>query len=148
MKTKTPTDNLTLLPHEVLEKVSKSKTPITKVKTLQNNDSFALKTILQAYYRDDVVFDLPPGIPPYREDDGLPGEQVQTINKAIRNLKNCVVQSKIPKWKKEQTFIRLLETVHAKDAKVLLDVKDKTLEESYPGLTRKIVVKAYPTLQL
>ena len=148
MKTQTPKEHVTLLPHEVLTKVSKSKTPVTKVKTLQSNESFALKTILQANYNDSVQFDLPEGDAPYREDEGLPGEQVQTINKAINNLRHCVIQSKIPKWKKEEIFIRLLETVHAEDAKLLIAMKDKRLEEVYPGLSRKVVEKAFPSLKL
>lgn len=148
MKTKTPKENITLLPHEVLAKVSKSKTPVTQIKAMQTHESFALKTILQANYNESVVFDLPEGPPPYKADDGMPGEQLTTINKAITRLSNCVKQSTIPKWKKEEIFIKLLETVHAEDAKVLIAMKDKTLETSFPGLSRKLVEKAYPTLQL
>lgn len=148
MKTQTPKEHITLLPFEVLAKVSKAKTPITKVSTLQKNESFALKTILQANYKDAVVFDLPEGDPPYKADEGMPGEQLTNINKTIKRLSNCIKQNTIPKWKKEEIFIKLLETVHAEDAKVLIAMKDKKLEEKYPGLSRKIVKKAYPTLSL
>ena len=142
------TTKVKLLPYEVLEKVSKAKTPITKVKALRDNDSFALKTILQVNYRDDISFDMPEGAPPYTPDPAPAGYQIKSIDNAIKGLKNCVSSSTFPQLKKEQFFIRLLETVHAEDAKAIIAMKDKALEELYPGLSRKLVEKAYPTLQL
>ena len=148
MKTQTPKEHITLLPHEVLEKIQKAKSEPTRLKALQANDSFALKTILQVNFREDLIFQLPEGPPPYTPDEGVAGEQLSPINKAIRQLQHCVSTSKVPQWKKEQLFIRLLETVHAEDAKVLIAMKDKKLTEVYPNLTKKLVQKAYPTLNL
>ena len=40
-------------------------------------------------------------------------------------------------------FIQLLEGLHADEAKVLLDVKNKELNKSYKGLTSEMVKEAF-----
>lgn len=146
---KTADKNINLLPHEVLEKIAQTKATKTRISILKNNSSFALKTILQANFRDDIKFDIPEGTPPYKPDEGITGNQLQHIDKAITTLKHLLTTNKsIENVKKESMFINLLETVHAKDAKILIAMKDKTLRELYPGLTENIVEKAYPNLKI
>lgn len=62
-------------------------------------------------------------------------------------FRGLIVQNKgLPRFKKEITFINILESVHAEDAKILIAMKDKTLEKMYHGLTEACVRKAFPTL--
>ena len=77
------------------------------------------------------------------------GNQVQSIEKAIRRLSYCVsANKKYPNVKKEKIFITLLETIHPKDAEVLVAMKDKKLKTIYKGLTLATVKKAYPNLKV
>lgn len=144
-----PDKFVNLLPHEILQKVSDSGSVKERVKILQEYPSFALKTILQVNFRDDITFDFPDGAPPYREDLGVAGKQTQSIEKAIRRLSNCVAQNtKVSKLKKEKIFIGLLETVHPEDAKLIIAMKDKNIKSLYNGVTVSTVSKAYPDLKL
>ena len=144
-----PDKFVNLLPHEILQKVSESNNVKDRVKILKEYPTFALKTILQVNFRSDITFDFPEGAPPYKQDQGPVGKQTQSIEKAIRLLKNCVSQNKrVNNVKKEQVFIRLLETVHPKDAELLIAMKDKDIKSLYNGVTVSTVSKAYPDLKL
>ena len=46
--------------------------------------------------------------------------------------------------RREEIFIQVLESVHPREAKVLLAVKEKNLP--YKGLTKKLVDEAFPGL--
>jgi hypothetical protein len=140
---------ITRLPHETFEAVEESNNVKDRVKILQDNATFALKTILQVNFREDITFDFPEGAPPYKKDEGVLGQQVQSIEKAIKQLKHIVSQNKrVDKIKKEKILIRLLETVYYKDAEVLIAMKDKDLKSLYKNLTLSTVKKAFPTLKL
>ena len=61
----TPTKNITMLPHEVFEKLADAKGVKKKSEILkEDGDSFAVKSILQANFEEHVQFDLPEGAPP------------------------------------------------------------------------------------
>ena len=49
-------------------------------------------------------------------------------------------------FKKEVTYIKLLESLCAEDAKIVIAVKDKNLKGLYRTLTEATVRKAFPTL--
>ena len=149
-KNQKPNKHVQMLPHETFECVAKASTVDKRIKILQENATFALKTILQVNFRDDITFDFPEGKPPYKPDEmTVPGFQLRSIEKGIKLLKNCVSQNtKIPNIKKESIFIRLLESVHPKDAEILIAMKDKDLKSLYKGLTLATVKKAFPTLNI
>lgn len=146
----TPDKHVTRLPHEILNKLQKERYLKKRLKLLQNvndpKEAFPLKTILQMQFMDSVTFDVPEGAPPYTPDEGVAGQQLTHISRAIKKLKNCTKKSPLPKFKKESIFIELLESVHAEDAKILIAAKDKVLHEIYPALKEELVREAYPTL--
>jgi hypothetical protein len=45
-------------------------------------------------------------------------------------------------------FLQILETIHPKDADMILAMKDKKLETLYPGITRDLVKQTWPGLIL
>jgi hypothetical protein len=150
MKNQTSKKFVTRLPHETLEKVQASNNVKDRVKILQEDATFALKTILQVNFREDITFDFPEGAPPYKKDESnVPGQQYRSIEKSISSLKNLVAQNKaVPTFKKEAGLIRLLESVHPKDAEILIAMKDKDLKSLYKGITLSTVQKAFPNLKL
>ena len=49
----------------------------------------------------------------------------------------------LTKTQKETMFIQILEGLHADEAKVLLGMKNKTLNKMYKGLTESVVKEAF-----
>ena len=113
-------------PFEIFEAVQACTKQTDRVKLLQENESYELKTILQVAFRKDIVFELPEGSPPYTPSPNPAGVMSSPIKKQIDVLPLLVINNK--KWsrvKKEMAFIRLLENVHAKDAEIIIAMKDK-----------------------
>lgn len=140
----------TKLPHEVFQLLEDTTKAADRVKILQDNESFGLKTVLQGAFHPGIVFDLPEGTPPFTPDPGPPGLQPVPFGKAVTALARCVIDknsaNKIIRFKKEKTFIGLLESVHPKDAEILIAVKDKKLHKLYALVTANLVRKAFPNL--
>ena len=51
---------------EVLEEVQKASKKEDKIKILKENETWALKDIIRGSMDKNVVWNLPPGSPPYR----------------------------------------------------------------------------------
>ena len=54
---------------EFLEKVGRLKRTQEKIDAIAANDTLPLRIILQACYDPNVVWMLPPGVPPYRSEE-------------------------------------------------------------------------------
>lgn len=145
-KKPTPKNNRTKLPHELFQLCEEATSVSDRVKLLQEHATFGIKTLLQANYKEEIEFDLPEGTPPYKEDEAVPGDQSRHFEKGIKQLKYLIKQSKLSAYKKESIYIRLLESLSAEDAKIMIAVKDKNLKGLYKTLTEATVRKAFPTL--
>lgn len=146
---KTAKKHISRLPHEILDNLQKERYVNKRVKLLQDLDkdeSFVLKTIMQCQFLDRIQFDMPEGAPPYAHDTMPAGNQPTPIRKAITALLRCVKDYNAPQVKKEITFIKLLESVHAKDAEILIAMKDKKLHETYSVLKEGLIRQAWPNL--
>ena len=109
-----------LFPNEALSFANEQGSVEDRAKVLKDNDSFALRTILQLNFDDNIALDLPEGDVPYTPDDHDGAVTLRRIDNAIKPLGKCVVESKIPKVKKERIFIEILESVSKEDAAVLV----------------------------
>ena len=117
-----------------------------KVKHLRENQSFGLATLLQLAFDPKIKLELPEGSPPLKSDPSSPDRTLQRYDNAIRDIVVCVVENKIPAFKKEKVFIQILESVSDKDAEIIIAAKDKKLTELYPLVTLELVKSAFPTL--
>ena len=134
-------------PFEIFEAVQACTKQADRVKILQENESYELKTILQAAFRKDIVFELPQGAPPYTPSPNPAGVMSSPLRKQIDVLALLVAgNNKWNKMKKEMAFIRLLENVHEKDAEIIVAMKDKKLTSLYSTLTSSLVKKAFANL--
>ena len=129
---------------EFLENVSKFKKREEKVKTLRENDHFAIKTILQGAFDPRVKWLLPEGDPPY-----TPSVLVDQENVLIHDVRKLVHfieggNPNLKQLKRESMFVEMLETIAPADAKLLCAVKEKKLP--WKGITADIVAEAYPGL--
>ena len=129
---------------EFLEHVSKLKKKEEKVKMLQENDHFVIKTILQGAFDPKIKWLLPEGDPPYKPSDLVDQENV-LIHDA-RKLIHFVEGGNpgLKQLKREALFVEMLETVTPADAKLLCAIKDKKLP--WKTITPEIVNEAFPGL--
>ena len=140
---------IVLFPHEVFESLEQSKNKQERVDILKNGSSLALKLILQCAFNDGIVFDLPEGAPPYKEDRSPAGLQATPLKQAIQMLPRLVrTNTRIDRFRKEKLFIQLIENVHAKDAAIIIAAKDKKLHKLYPLVTKSLMLEAFPDLAL
>jgi hypothetical protein len=134
-----------LLVPEVLEKVEKAATKEEKILILRQNFSPSILSILQIGFFKNVHMDLPEGRPPFKVDKDIPlGYSPTNIYAESRKFYIWTRPGvNIPRLKKESLFIGLLESVHWKEADVLIAMKDKKFTEMYPSLTFDLLHEAF-----
>ena len=131
---------------EILEQTCELKTEKERIEYLQQHaDNSVLRDVLAGTFHHGVTWLLPPGKPPYRPADPVNAEgflyhQVRKFylfaeGQSPENLSNV---------RRETIFIEMLESVHPKDAEILIAMKDK--KPPYKAITRTLVQKAFPGL--
>ena len=140
---------------EILTRVHKAKNKSDMIKILREENCEALQQILQWAYNPTLASQVPPGKPPYVENDAPEGSEHTLLRTEANNLWHFVKilvseekddKGKITKtWRTadpkihrsvmERMFIRLLEGLHKNEANLLCDVKDKKL--AYNEKTKK-----------
>lgn len=134
---------------EVFEQVNKLKTREEKAEYLRAQDQrgLAIRDVCQAAWDPRVVFLLPTGKVPYTP--ASESAHPSTLLRKHRDLTYFVKGgqgSKIPSYKRESIFIGLLESIHPKDAEIMVNVINK--EAPVQGITKKLVQKAWPELNI
>jgi hypothetical protein len=128
---------------EFLEKVGRLKRTQEKIDALAANDTLPLRIILQACYDPNVVWLLPPGVPPYKPNDLQDQEHI--LIKETEKLRYYIkgFYDDLPQLKRETMFVQLLENIAPKDAEMLCLIKDK---KPIKGITIEHVTKGLPGL--
>ena len=130
---------------ETFEVIGKAKTREEKRDLLKQRENFATKAILQLNFHPSVKWYLPPGSPPYTPS--TEGDMTSnSLHYEVKKLDYYTDPSPhdLPMLRRESMFVGLLERLDPKDAKLLIDVKDRKL--SYKGLTYKLVKDTWPDL--
>jgi hypothetical protein len=129
---------------EILEKTSGMTSRSDRIRMLQENNSVALQTVLRGAFDPAIKWLLPEGDPPYKPNDLVDQEHI--FYHECRKMYLFIEGGNpdLKQLRREALFVQLLETVSAKDAKVLLAIKDKHLP--YPGITPDIIQEAFPGL--
>ncbi len=116
-----------------------------RVQFLAQNDSLALRVVLQYALDFRVKFILPVGTPPYKPTDHL--DQEGNLFRDFRKLSNFIEGGGYPNMhpiKREVLFVQFIEGLFPEDAKLICSVKDKKIP--YKGITIKVVNQAFPGL--
>lgn len=131
---------------DVLKETAKLKTKVDKIAYLRKMNSAPLRDILRINFDDDIISMLPPGAPPYKKDDMPDGMNYGTLQNQYRKFKYFFKgkYTDMNPIKRESMFLEILESIHPDDAQVFIDAKDKNLK--YKGLTKKLVMDAFPNL--
>lgn len=132
----------TLAISEILDLVKEAKDVQTKVSLLRQYDNETLRYILELAFHPNVGWWLPEGAPPYKPSEVLDSEG--RLYQEARTLLLYLSGNRpdIKQVQREMLFIGLLESLHPKDANLLIAVKDKkveglniaTINEAFPGL--------------
>ena len=130
---------------EIFTKINNAKDKPKKIEVLRRYDTSALRQILKGAFDPKIEWDLPPGIPPFMENDAPIGTEHTLLENESKRLWHFVkgADPKLNKLRKETLFIQVLEGLHKDEAHVLLDVKNKTLNKTYKGLTADMVKEAF-----
>ena len=130
---------------EIFTKINNAKDKPKKVEVLKQYDTPGMRMILKGAFDPKIEWDLPPGIPPYIANEAPAGTEHTYLEIEAKRLYNFVKggNASLNKIRKETLFIQMLEGLHAEEAKVLIDMKNKTLNKTYKGLTSEMVKEAF-----
>ena len=130
---------------EIFTKINNAKDKPKKVEILRQYDSPGMRMILKGAFDPKIEWDLPPGTPPYIANEAPAGTEHTFLEVEAKRLYNFAKggNDQLNKIRKETLFIQMLEGLHASEAKVLIDVKNKSLNKTYKGLTSEMVKEAF-----
>lgn len=118
---------------EVLEEINNDVKKINDYK-----EDAALRFIFEYAFDEDKKMDLPEGEPPFKPDGAPLGMTPANLRMETKKL-YVYTRKDLKPIRKEQLFIGLLEAVHPDEAKLLIAIKDQTLNKLYPKITRKLL---------
>ena len=130
---------------EIFTKINNAKDKPKKIEVLRKYDTPNMRMVLKGAFDPKIEWDLPPGIPPYITNEAPAGTEHTYLELEAKRLYNFVKggNNQLNKIRKETLFIQMLEGLHADEAKVLIDMKNKTLNKTYKGLTSDMVKEAF-----
>ena len=130
---------------EIFTKINNAKDKPKKIEVLKQYDSAAIRQLLKGAFDPNIEWDLPPGVPPFMENDAPIGTEHTSLENETKRLWHFVkgADPKLNKLRKETLFIQILEGLHKDEAQVLIDVKNKSLNKTYKGLTAEMVKEAF-----
>ena len=130
---------------EIFTKINNAKDKPKKIEVLRKYDTPGMRMILKGAFDPKIEWELPEGTPPYIENEAPAGTEHTYLEVEARRLYNFAKggNNTINKIRKETLFIQMLEGLHASEAKVLIDVKNKSLNKTYKGLTSDMVKEAF-----
>jgi hypothetical protein len=130
--------------YEVIVEAGKKRSKAEKVECLKQNESWALKDILRGTYDDAIQWLVPAGAPPYtpNKEESTPSNLIRQ-NTQFRYLVDSPDARNVLKAKRENIYIRLLESIHPLDAEIVINMVSK---KSIKGISKSVVQEAYPGL--
>ena len=136
-------NKMTLQIYEVIKKAASQNKKADKISILKQNETFALKSVLQGTYNPNIKLDLPEGDPPYTPNE--PQSSPSSLLKQARRFEYFVPpkSTQMNPLRKESMFIQLLESVHPEDAKIVLQMKNK---KPFKGISSAVVKEAFPNI--
>lgn len=132
---------------EIFEDFTKLKARKDKIAFLQQqgNEIPAIKDVLRGTFDDRLKFVLPEGKPPYTPNrpESVPSS-LRNLHRQFGDYVEGARSKEMGQIRLETRFIQMLESIHAEDALIVLDMVAK--KPPVKGLTKKIVEEAFPNL--
>ena len=132
--------------YEIFEEFSEAKNKEARLAVLEKYTRVgAFKDILRGTFDDNLVFNLPEGRPPYtpNKPESVPSTLLM-LHKRFGLFVLGGDGDKLPAYRRENIFVQTLESIHPKDAELVINMTNKTPPIKF--LTKKLVQEAYPSL--
>lgn len=131
---------------EIIEKIEKVKTKEERVNILKTNDIMPLLDVLRGTFDDSIQWNLPDGEPPYTPalPESVPSSLLKQHLKFKYFVKGFKESDSLNKIRREKMFIDILESIHPKDAEVLIAMINK--KSPSESLTKDVIQEAFPGL--
>jgi hypothetical protein len=138
-------DTYTPLLSEVLTKVNNAKTKDKKVEILKQYDTEPLRMIIKSSFDPNVEWEMPEGAVPFKPNEAPIGTEHNVLRRECRKLYRFIKggDPQLPRAKKENLFIQMLEGLHISEAELIVAAKDKKLHQIYKGLSAAVVKEAF-----
>ena len=137
---------------EALTEARKTKNVTQKVEALQalpEQTKQHLHGVFMLTYNSKISWLLPPGVPPYKPLDPDTDQEGRLISE-LKNFSYFIanegkpVQADAKQLRREQLFVRILESIEPDDAELVIQMKDREIK----GVSKNVVKKAFPELGL
>ena len=136
---------MTKLIYELIQEESQKKTKKEKIEVLKSNESWALKDILRGAFDDKISWLVPEGTPPYTpSQDHNSSSSLLRQNVQFSYFVKGGKGEQMMKAKREQIYITLLESIHPKDAELVIAMVSK--KSPHKSITKDLVKEAFPGL--
>ena len=139
-------NNSKLNVYEVFDKVKSTKSRKDKILVLKENDTMALLDVLRGAFDPTIQWNLPVGEVPFTpaEEESPPSSLLKQHLKFKYFVKGLRESSTLRSVKREQMFIDMCESVHPRDAEVIVAMINK--KSPAKGITKKLIQEAFPRL--
>jgi len=131
---------------EIFESFEKASTKKDKIEVLRKNEIMPLLDVLRGTFDEAIQWNLPGGTPPYTPN--VPESAPSSLLKQHLNFKYFVKglreSERLNTIRRERMFIDMLESIHPKDAQILVNMINK--QSPVKGLTKALVKEAFPNL--
>lgn len=133
---------------EVFEQSNKLSGKAEVYTLLKKHHTAGLQMLLFLAYSGKITWLLPPGAPPYRPDPSPYGSHSRSLISEAGRLRQYVqCNDMIPNAvRREAAFISMLECLHAKEAEIVLAVKEGTLSTLYKFIDADMAHHLYPSI--
>jgi len=130
---------------EIATKVNNAKDKPRKLKVLQDNDSVPLRQVLKGAFDPKIKWLLPAGDVPYEANTAPIGTEHTVLSQEAKRLYLFTEggDSTLSNTKRETLFIQMLEGLSADEAKFLVTVVNKKVNNEYKGFTANLVKEAF-----
>lgn len=137
-----------ILVSEVLDLVAKAEGRKEKIEILKKHNTLELRDVLKGAFDDTVEFILPKGKPAINNEEKKKYDKRHLVHetKKFRYFVKGGPGDQVNAYRRERMFIDMLYRIEESEADLICLMKDKELEGVYKGLTKKLVMEAFPGL--
>ena len=131
---------------EIATKINNAKDKPRKLKVLTDNDSVPLRQVLKGAFDPNIEWLLPKGTDvPYTVNEAPIGTEHTLLSQEAKRLYLFTKggDNSLTQKKRETLYIQMLEGLSAEEAKFLITVVNKRVNNEYKGFTANLVKEAF-----
>lgn len=128
---------------EILKMSNDSQDPIESLKTFAKDDVRLISILGYAINpKFKIANVIPDGEPPEYKESELPLGMADLDILKLHNKIYILFNPELKQFKKEEFFLRWIESMHPTDVKLFVAIKDQKISSLYPKLTNDVIRQA------